>query len=279
MPILYLNGLYTDEAEAHISAGDRGFLFGEGLFETMAAYEKKIFRLERHLERLWESASALEIPIPLSRGDAGDILRNLIEKNDLSDAYLRLTVSAGRAEGMVPDRKAFPTVLAVAKPLNHYPAELYAGGAGLVTTPYYLGPLSRYKTLSFLSNVRARTQARQRGADEALLFDRNGNPAECSASNLFMVKDGKTATPPIDTGILPGITRAEVIDIGGSEGIPVEERLISLEELRCADEIFITNTIMGIMPVGTFDEITLPSERPLAKRFAESYAARLTNGS
>ncbi len=266
MPILYTNCLYMDEAEARISVSDRGFLFGEGLFETIAAYDREIFRLERHLDRLWESAGVLEIPIPFSREEAEDILRNLIEKNDLSDAYLRITISTG-------------TVLAVAKPLKRYPSKLYKEGARLVTTPYYLGPLSRHKTLSFFPNVRARTQARQREADEALLFDRNGNPAECSASNLFMVKDGKVATPPLEAGILPGITRAEVIDIGGQEGISVAERPVSLDELRYADEIFITNTIIGIMPVGTYDEIILPEERPMTRRLARIYTARLKNGS
>ena len=102
-------------------------------------------------------------------------------------------------------------------------------------------------------------------------MDRNGNPAECSASNLFLVKDGAVATPPLESGILPGITRAEVIDIGLAEGNPVAQRLISLDELRTADEIFITNTIMGIMPVGTFDGITLPAQRPVTKRLAERY--------
>ena len=275
MTVLYLNDSYVDETEAVISAGDRGFLYGEGLFETLAAYKGNIFRLERHLKRLWESALALDISLPLSQEEAGGILKSLIEKNGLSDAYLRINVSSGPADGMVPGLKGDPTVLAVARSLTRYPRELYEKGAGIVTTPYYLGPLSHHKTLSFFPNVRARTEAVQRGADEALLLDRNGNPAECSASNLFLVKDGAAATPPLESGILPGITRAEVIDIGTAEGNPVAQRLISLDELRTADEIFITNTIMGIMPVGTFDGIALPAQRPVTERLAECYTTRI----
>ena len=259
--MLYLNDSYADEAEAAIAADDRGFLYGEGLFETLTAYEGKIFRLERHLERLRASAKALDISLPLSQEKAGEILAVLIEKNNLSDAYLRITVSSS-------------TILVVAKPLKRYPRELYENGAVIVTTPYYIGPLSRYKTLSYFPNVRARTEAARRGADEALLLDRNGNPAECSASNLFLVKDGTVATPSLESGILPGITRAEVMDIGEAEGIPVVQRLLSLDELRTADEIFITNAIMEIMPVGIFDGVALPAQRSVTKRLAELYTTR-----
>lgn len=275
MTVLYVNGSYEEEETAAISALDRGFLYGEGLFETLAAYGGNIFRPERHLSRLWESAQALEILLPFSEEECGAILEELLSKNGLSDAYIRLTVSRGTGEGMVREDAGEPTVIGVARPLKPYPDNLYRSGARVVTTSYHLGPLSRHKTLSFITNIRARAEARKRGAHEGILFDRRGDPAECSASNIFTVKDGKVITPSLESGILPGITRAEVIDICRVDGIPVEERSLLLDETRSADEMFLTNTIMGVMGVAAVDDVTLPSERPMVDLISAKYFARL----
>ena len=169
----------------------------------------------------------------------------------------------------------FDPRLALAKPLTGYPEELYRDGAAIITTSFYLGPLSRHKTLSFLPNIRARAEARAAGADEGIISDRDGSPAECTASNLFTVRSGTVITPPLDCGILPGVTRAEVLDICRSEGVPVEERRLSSPDLASADEIFLTNSLMGVLPVGRLDGAPLPAERPVAEALAGSYGARL----
>jgi branched-chain amino acid aminotransferase len=267
----YLNGSFRDESDAALDTADRGFLYGEGLFETLAAHEGRIFRLEKHYDRLRRSADALDVPLSLGENDMSGIFRELMERNGLVDAYLRLTVSTGRAAGMVPEEPGDPTVLAVAGPPRRYGRELYERGARIVTTPYYLGPLAAHKTLSFFPNTRARREAKEKGADEAILFDRRGNPAECSASNFFIIKEGRISTPSLDSGILPGITREEIIGICRGEGIPLEERTVLLDELRSADEMFLTNTLMGVLGVASIDDVSLPSERPLTGRIAAEY--------
>jgi len=272
---VYLNGAFLNEADAALSPEDRGFLYGEGLFETLAAYGGNIFRLAKHLHRLRRSSAALGIPVPPGNEQAGAVFGELMERNGLSDAYLRITLSAGRARGMVPREPVEPTVFAIARPLKRYPPDLHERGARIVTTRYYLGPLSRHKTLSYCTNTLARREAVEKGADEAVLFDRGGNPAECSASNLFVVKGGCVSTPAPDSGILPGITREEVIGICRDEGIPVEERIVLLDQLRSADEVFLTNTLMGVLAVASVDDVSLPPDRSLTRRIAERYAKLL----
>lgn len=275
MAHVYLNGEYVDETEAAISACDRGFLYGQGLFETFAAYSGKIFRLDRHLDRMFASASALGMPVTLSSDEADDILNELLDRNNLSDAYLRLTISAGCAPGMVPTGPGEQTVLAVAGKLKRYPREMYERGARVITTQYRLGPLSMHKTLSYFPNVLARTQADEAGADEALMLDDRGRPAEGSASNIFAVAGGTVITPHLSCGVLPGVTRAEVLDIAREEGIPIEEKSPGEAILELADELFLTNTIMGVMPVGRIDGKELPARRPVTQRLAKTYTARI----
>ena len=275
MATVYLNGDYLDEANAALAASERAFLYGEGLFETLAAYGGRIFRLEKHMNRFRRSAADLGIAVPLEPAQAGAMFEKLMERNGLSDAYLRLTLSPGRAPGMVPQEPGEPTVFAVARPLKRYPADLYERGARIVTSRYYLGPLARHKTLSYFTNTRARREAVEKGADEVILFDRGGNPAECSASNLFVAKEGRVTTPSLDSGILPGITREEVIEICRGERIPVEERIVLLEELRSADEVFLTNTLMGVLGAASVDDVSLPPDRPFTARLAECYAGLL----
>jgi len=273
--IVYLNGDYPDETDAALAASERAFLYGEGLFETLAAYGGTVFRLEKHMTRLRRSGAELGIAVPLESERAGEVFAELMKRNGLSNAYLRLTLSAGRAPGMVPRGQGEPTVFAVARPLTQYPPDLYERGARIVTTRYYLGPLSRHKTLSYFTNTRARREAVERGADEAILFDRGGNPAECSASNLFVVRDGRVSTPALDSGILPGITREEVVDLCRTEDILVDERIVLLDELRSADEVFLTNTLMGVLGVASVDDVSLPTDRPVTARLAEGYARLL----
>jgi branched-subunit amino acid aminotransferase/4-amino-4-deoxychorismate lyase len=272
---VYLNGVFMDEADAALSPGERGFLYGEGLFETLAAHGGEIFRLEKHMDRLRRSAAALGVPVSLGNEQAGAVFEELMERNGLSDAYLRITVSTGCASGMVPQEPGEPTVFAVARPLKRYPPELYERGARIVTTRYYLGPLSRHKTVSYYTNTRARQEAVEKGADEAVLCDRGGNPAECSASNLFVVKEKRVSTPALDSGILPGITREEIIELCLREGIPLEERIVLLDELRFADEVFLTNTLMGVLGVASVDDVSLPAARPLTRRIAECYTSMI----
>jgi branched-chain amino acid aminotransferase len=275
MPIVYLNGIFMERDAARVAPNDRGLLYGDGIFETLIARNGRIFRLDRHLRRMYRSAAELELKMPLEIAEAAGVLEKLVAANDLQDAYLRFMVTRGVSEGMAPADTGEATVFAVATPLRPYPDELYDRGAVVISTPYYLGPLSRHKTLSFLPNVLARMKAKKKGGDEGLIFDRKGDPAECSSSNIFIVVRGVVVTPPASSGILPGITRGEILEICREKSIPAEERGILLDELRSADEMFVTNSIMGVMPVGRLDDVKYRGERAVTSVLASTYLARV----
>jgi len=259
---VYVNGEVVPREDARVSPFDRGFLYGDGLFETIRAYAGVPFMLDAHLHRMGASAAALGIPMP-ERAELGEAVTRLIELNQIGDAYVRITVTRGPHTGaLAPAEPAEPTVLVEARKLHPYAPELYENGATVVVSSLRHdsdSPLRRHKTTNYLLSILAKREARERGADEALLLDAAGHVAEGATSNIFCVRrhggrDSTLLTPPLDMNILPGITRATVLDLAREAGIETGETRLTLDDFCSADEIFLTNSLMEIMPVRCIDQ-------------------------
>jgi branched-subunit amino acid aminotransferase/4-amino-4-deoxychorismate lyase len=242
--IVCLNGEYLPAGEAAVPAADQGLLFGRGLFETVRVSGGVPRLVGRHLSRLRESAGELGLELPYQPGELEDMLRRTAEKNGMDGGGLRLTLTAG-------GHLCRPTLLIQARG-RAYTGEMYRRGikAGLAPFPRNEGsPLVRHKTLNYWENLLARRLAAQEGWGEALFLNCSGSLAEGSVSNLFLVLGGKVVTPDAGSGLLPGITRRRVLELCAALKIPLEERAVGPGELRRADECFITNALMGVMPV------------------------------
>ncbi len=255
---VYLNGRFLKESEAAISVFDRGFLYGDGVFETMRSYGGCIFRLDRHLQRLFRGLEALRIRIPVTAADLARAVYGLLDLNGLADAYVRLTVSRGTGgRGIDMSGCDSPTTVITAGEFVPQPEEFYLRGVKVCVSrgrrncrPPADSPV---KSLNFLNNILARQEASRRGAFEALLLNHEGYLTEGTVSNLFFVSRGVIFTPSTETGILEGITRRTVIEAAGQEGIPLEEGLFRTGDLDRADEVFLTNSLVEILPVGDVD--------------------------
>ena len=278
--VVYLNGRFVPPAEAVVSVHDGGWLHGAGLFDTMRAHNGRVFRLDAHLERLMDSAAKLLFPIerpdlPLTR----DFEQLLIE-NELRDARVRLTVSAGSMREEVPADRPKLTVCATASPLTSYPPELYQRGISVMISRFRqspLDPLAGHKSTSYLPRLIALREAQANRCAEALWFTPQNLLAEGSISNVFVVKAGALHTPPLDTPVLPGITRSVVLEIARGEHIEAREAPININELLDADEVFVTNSGMEVMPVIRVEKRDIGSGRPgpLTQKMLTWYRATL----
>jgi branched-chain amino acid aminotransferase len=278
-PWICWNGRIVRASEVTISPLDHGVLYGDGLFETMRAYDGRVFRLDAHLERLAASAPVLHLELPWTAAELGTAVEQALSANTLTDAYLRLTVLRGVGPpGPDPRLCREPQYFVVARPLKPYPERCYAEGAVAVvaTTRQNEGsPLSRVKSLSYLNHVLARVEAREAGADEALLLNGRGELAEGASSNLFALCGGTLVTPPVESGCLPGIARAVVLEIAPRLGLAVALRPLALSELLDADEAFLTNSLMEVMPLARAGDRPIGSGRPgpVTARLAAAYRA------
>jgi len=249
--IVYINGLLVPRSEARISVFDHGFLYGYGLFETMRAYDGAIFLLERHLDRL--SKSAKSIGIELSGTDLSQACCDALKANELQSARIRLTVSHGDS-GAFPwqETDCQPTVVITARDYQPYPPEVYQKGfkAGVSSfTRSRHSSVGGIKSTNYLISILARREITSKGLDEAILLNEGGYVTEGSTSNVFFIKSSGLVTPPLESGILPGITRALVIEIAGMLGISVMEDNITPADIHHFDEAFLTNSTMEIMPL------------------------------
>ncbi len=260
--VVYYNGVFSREDDIAISPFNRGLLYGDGVFETLRTYGGRAFRLDRHLTRLAEGLRILRINSWWKRDEIEIALCELLRINKLSDASARITVFRGDGDGPEPEQDVRASILVSVKPGDYYREDDYEKGfrAYLTTIRRNIySPLSRIKSLNYLDNILGRLEARDHNAREALFLNTEGRVAEGAVSNIFIIKDNKLITPPVDVGILPGITREAVLEIAEQVVQETGERAFSVEELLHSDEAFLTNSIMEIMP------LTFVNDKPIGK--------------
>lgn len=277
MASVVLNGRLLKADAASLTVDDRGFLLGDGLFETMRAYGGKVFGAAAHLARLSRSAREFNLSFPWSAGDLEALISRLLTENELTEARVRVTVSRGRHEGaMTLSAAAAPTLLITAEAIPPNLQALERPGLRLVTAEVRFSehnPIFRHKTLNRLPHLLARTQAERAGGDEALILDERGNVATASTGNLFAVHSGALFTPPLTGPILPGLTRELILSLAQNEGVAIRENFFSPLMLAGADEVFLTNSVQEIVPVIKVNERPVAGGRPgpLARRWLERY--------
>jgi branched-chain amino acid aminotransferase len=274
MEKVFLNDKLVDVNKACISVTDSGFLYGAGLFETMRSYNGVVFALKDHLDRLFFSARTLSINLAYDRKYITDVIYKVLQANKLTDARLRLTLSNGPMSQ--PDEQRKATLLITATKLQPYPAEYYKKGVLVVLCPFRQSagePTCGHKTTSYFSRMIALNRAHQKRAAEALWFTTDNRLAEGCISNVFLVKDSVLHTPPIETPVLAGIARKTVCQIALKNSIKLVEKDLSIDDVLAADEIFLTNVIMQIMPATTVEKHTVSDGKvgTMTKRLQKSF--------
>lgn len=271
--MVYFNGQLVDAAAATLPLSNPGFLHGVGLFETLRAYQGRPFRLGQHIDRLRASAAALHMTLGDSLDEVPHGVTQVLEANGLRDARIRFTITPPGAA----DEPARATLLVRAEQTTGYPAELYERGMTVRICNEYrqsrLDPLVGHKTTSYFTRLLALRNAQEHHCGEALWFTPDNLLAEGSISNAFIVRDGRLRTPPVDTPVLPGITRAVVLELAQRERIPCEQGPCSIDDLLDADEVFLTNAVMEVMPVTRIEQRAIGDEKAgaLTRRLAELY--------
>ncbi len=287
--IVYLNGSLIPRSQARVSVFDHGFLYGYGLFETMRAYHGTIFLLERHLKRLLNSAVVIGLSPELAEIDLGKACVDTLVANGLQDARLRLTVSRGEVDSFPGSgTNITPTVLVAARRYQALSPQVYNKGFRVGVSSlrrYSQSPLSRVKSANYLLNLLAKMEAEAAGLDESLLLNERGFITEGSISNVFFVAHSGLVTPPVESGILPGITREVVMELAGGLGINATEGEVRLEDLGQFGEAFLTNSVMEIMPLvevrdNAGEIITIGSGKPgkLTRRLMAAYREMVERG-
>jgi branched-chain amino acid aminotransferase len=266
-PQIYIDGEFFDQADAKVSVFDHGLLYGDGIFEGIRFYNGRVFRMEAHMDRLWESARSICLEIPISREEMDEALLETIRQNGLRDGYVRLIVTRGIGNlGLNPAQCKRPSVIVIASTIALYSEETYRRGLTVVTVATRRMGLATLnpaiKSLNYLNNVLARIEANLANADEALMLNDAGNIAECTADNVFVVKRGQIMTPPITAGALRGITRSVVFDIATELGIEISEPQLTRHDLYIADEAFLTGTAAEVIPMIKVDGRSIGDGKP-----------------
>lgn len=266
-PTVFLNGLFIPLASARVSVLDRGFSYGDGLFETMRSYEGKIFRLDAHLRRLYQSLDLIYLSVPMTVGEMKSAVRETLIRNRHSDSMIRLTISRGeQTSGFHIDPEAVPTLVIIVRPLETLPREWVEKGIKISlfpSTAQKIGGLGRQiKSCNFLSNVIIRERAHRKKSMEGIMIDEQGHVTEGTTSNVFIVKNATLITPEINENILPGITRQAVLEIAARKGIPVALQALTTEDIYHAEEVFITNSRIEILPVRIADDRIIGDGNP-----------------
>ena len=264
---IYLNGKYFAREDAKINVYDHGLLYGDGVFEGMRAYSGKVFRLEAHLIRLWESGRAIGLEMPIDMQEMTSAVNETVEKNGIDDGYIRLVVTRGVGPlGFDPYKCSDPQVIIIADTITLYPESYYTDGLDLVTAstirnhPAALSP--RVKSLNYLNNIMAKMEGLKAGCVEALMLNHKGEVAECTGDNIFVVKRGELHTPPIDAGILEGITRNAVLELANEAGIETREQTMTRHDIFVADECFLTGSAAEVIPAVRLDNRTIGDGKP-----------------
>ncbi|MDP1809015.1 MAG: branched-chain-amino-acid transaminase [Actinomycetota bacterium] len=275
---IYLDGRYVSEGEASISVFDHGLLYGDGIFEGIRVYNRRIFKLDEHLNRLYGGAKAIMLEVPLRVDDLKAAIVETVRRNDLTDGYVRLVVTRGKGDlGLNPLKCPKPTVFIIASTISIYPDDVYHQGMKIVTVSTRRNSIEalnpRIKSLNYLNNVLATLEVNCSDAQEGLMLNADGYVTECIVDNFFLVDQGVVVTPPTSTGALKGITRDTVMELAVEAGYKVEERVITLHDVYVADEAFLTGTAAEIAPITNVDERLISDGQPgpvttdLMKRF------------
>ncbi len=280
---VYLNDRFVPEEQAMVSVFDHGFLYGDGVYETLRSYGRRLFMRDQHIARLYRSAQAIGLTIPLAQDQWPALLHEAMARNDVgnerTDAYVRVTITRGPGHiGLDPALCSSPTVVIMTKPLVPPAAALYEAGVALIIArtrrnlPSAVSP--QIKATNFLNNILAKREAIAAGVFDSVLLNWEGRLTECTISNLFFVAAGRLRTPSIDCGILDGITRDIVLQLARADGIATEEGFYSPDDLYAAQECFLTNTSMEILPVVSVDGRPIGAGKPgtLTRRLQSLFA-------
>ena len=278
--LVYMNGKFVPESEARISVFDRGFLYGDGVFEGIRAYNGRVFRLYEHIDRLYDCARVIDLQIPISKEEFAEAILETLRRNNLRDAYIRPIVTRGVGDlGLDPRKCEKPNVIIITKPWGKLYGDLYEKGLTAITVAVRRNPIDalppNVKSLNYLNNILAKIEANAKGGDEAIFLDHNGYISEGSGDNIFVVKNGLIATPPTLNN-LKGITRVVVLEIINELNLPFKEMNIGLFDLYSADEIFVTGTAAEIAPVTVIDGRKVGNGKPgkITKLLMEKFRER-----
>ena len=275
---IYLNDRFVEEKDARVSVYDHGFLYGDGVYETLRIYDGRILHFEQHIQRVQQSCQLIGLEFPLQPKAYLDIFAECLKRNDLNNAVLRLTISRGEGEwGLDPNECRQPTIVVLARPFMALPAEWHEQGLRLEIVTIRRNAESaqspKIKSLSFLNNVLGKQEAIKAGAHDALMLNIDGFLAECTTSNIFFVMDQRIYTPSVECGILEGITREIVFVLARELGFKLEQGMYRPEQLLLADECFITNTGIEVMPVTRIGEhaIGTGSVGPVSQQLRDAF--------
>lgn len=275
---IYIDGKFYGKEDAKISVYDHGLLYGDGVFEGMRSYCGKVFRMDEHLDRLWYSAKAIWLEIPISKEEMAKAVNETLALNGIKDGYIRLVITRGVGTlGLDPTKCARPSVIIITDAISLYPEELYRNGLEIVTvsvTRNSSAALSpRIKSLNYLNNILAKIEGMQAGCSEALLLNCKGEVAECTGDNIFIVRKGKLATPSVESDLLEGVTRNTVIELAPGAGVEVEQVPLTKYDIYTADECFLTGSAAEVIPVVKLDGRSIGDGRPgpITKKLIAQY--------
>lgn len=274
---VWINGTLFDKHDAKVSVYDHGLLYGDGVFEGIRVYSGRVFKHREHIERLYESAKAILLTIPISPEEMIKAVEETVKANNKIDGYIRLIVTRGPGTLGLDPRKCDPQVIVIVDDISLYPRELYENGLAVITSSYIrnhpnaLNP--RVKSLNYLNNIMAKIEAIRAGCLEAIMLNHKGEVAECTGDNLFVVKGGILKTPPTDAGILEGITRNLVIGLAKKAGVPFLEASLTRHDVYIADEVFLTGSAAEVIAVTKVDERTIGSGKqgPITAKLREAF--------
>lgn len=255
---VYIDGQYYPKEEAKVSVFDHGYLYGDGVFEGIRAYNGRVWKLDEHIDRLYDSAKSIWMEIPISKEEMTRVVVETCARNNLRDAYIRLVVSRGVGDlGLDPSKCPRPTVVCIADKIALYPEEVYKTGMKVISVATRrTNPAAhsfQVKSLNYLNSIYAKIMAVQLGFPEVIMLSGEGYVVEGTGDNIFIVKKGKVITPPTYLGILPGITREVAMEIVREQGYQMVEEVFTLHDLFVADEVFLTGTAAEIVPVVEID--------------------------
>jgi len=280
-PKIWLNGELVARKDAKISVFDHGLLYGDGVFEGIRSYGGKVFRLEKHIRRLFDSARGIRLEIRMAPERLANAVVRTLRASGRKNAYIRVVVTRGVGTlGLNPNRCRKPSIFIIVDRIQLYAKKVYDNGMAIITAatmrnhPNAVNP--RLKSLNYLNNILAKVEAIDAETDEAVMLNHLGYVAECTGDNIFIVRDQRLLTPPIAAGILEGITRDEIIDIARNAGIEVREENLTRQDLYTADECFLTGTAAEVVPVVEIDKRTIGEGKPglVTKRLAEEFHRR-----